>query len=82
MVQYLGFCITPLCIVTELCEHGSLQKLLRTPEFEMSMEFIIRIIRDIAAGMLHLAKEDIVHRDLAARNVLVRSNISIFTKND
>lgn len=34
----------------------------------------IRIARDIANGMLHLATKKCVHRDLAARNVLLGKN--------
>jgi serine/threonine protein kinase len=40
---------------------------------KLSEEHKIRLIRGIAAGMLHLHKHNIVHRDLAARNILLTS---------
>ena len=33
------------------------------------------MIRDIAAGMEHLAKNNIVHKDLSARNVLLTNKL-------
>jgi serine/threonine protein kinase len=38
---------------------------------KLSDEHKLRLIRGIAAGMLHLHKHNIVHRDLAARNILL-----------
>ncbi len=35
---------------------------------------IVDILKDIAAGMVHLALEGVVHRDLAARNVLLNAS--------
>jgi serine/threonine protein kinase len=36
---------------------------------KLSEEHKLRLIRGIAAGMLHLHKHNIIHRDLAARNI-------------
>jgi serine/threonine protein kinase len=41
---------------------------------KLSDEYKIRLVRGIAAGMLHLHKHNIVHRDLAARNILLTAN--------
>jgi mitogen-activated protein kinase kinase kinase 11 len=41
---------------------------------KLSEEHKIRLIRGIAAGMLHLHKHNIVHRDLAARNILLNAS--------
>jgi serine/threonine protein kinase len=41
---------------------------------KLSEEHKIRLIRGIAAGMLHLHKHNIVHRDFAARNILLTAN--------
>jgi serine/threonine protein kinase len=38
---------------------------------KLSEEYKIRLIRGIAAGILHLHQHNIVHRDLAARNILL-----------
>jgi serine/threonine protein kinase len=48
-----------------------LDKLLFDSNVKLSEEYKIRLIREIAAGMLHLHKYNIVHRDLAARNILL-----------
>jgi serine/threonine protein kinase len=48
-----------------------LDKLLYDSNVKLSEEHKIRLIRGIAAGMLHLHKHNIVHRDLAARNILL-----------
>jgi serine/threonine protein kinase len=49
---------------------------------KLNEEHKIRLIRGIAAGILHLHKHNIVHRDLAARNILLTSGgdpkISVF----
>jgi serine/threonine protein kinase len=50
---------------------GSLDKLLFDQDQPLSEEKMMKMIRRIAAGMLHLHKHNIVHRDLAARNVLL-----------
>ena len=36
----------------------------------------MKILTDVAAGMAHLEKENIIHRDLAARNVLLSSDFT------
>jgi len=58
-------------IVMEYCAGGSLDKILYDKENYISNEQKIRWIREIAIGMCHLHKHNIVHRDLAARNILL-----------
>jgi serine/threonine protein kinase len=58
-------------IVMEYCAGGSLDKLLFDERAEISMEQKIEWVREIAEGMCHLHKYNIVHRDLAARNILL-----------
>jgi serine/threonine protein kinase len=42
---------------------------------KLSEEHKIRLIRGIAAGMLHLHSHNIIiHRDLAAKNILLTEN--------
>jgi serine/threonine protein kinase len=61
---------------------GSLDKLLFDSNIDLSNEYKMRLVRGIAAGMLHLHKHNIVHRDLAARNILLTGSgdpkISVF----
>jgi serine/threonine protein kinase len=41
---------------------------------KLSEEQKIELIQEIAAGMFHLHKHNIVHRDLAARNILLSND--------
>jgi hypothetical protein len=70
VIQPIGLCGKPLCVVMMFCERGSLSKVLssRTPP---SLERRVAILRDVAAGMHHVAREGLIHKDLAARNVLL-----------
>jgi hypothetical protein len=58
-------------IVMEYCAGGSLDKLLYDTEEQISDKLKIRWVHEIALGMTHLHKHNIVHRDLAARNILL-----------
>jgi serine/threonine protein kinase len=58
-------------IVMEYCAGGSLDKLLYDNEQQISLEVKLRWVYEIAVGMSHLHKFNIVHRDLAARNILL-----------
>jgi predicted Ser/Thr protein kinase len=58
-------------IVMEYCGGGSLDKVLFDREEQISNEQKIRWVYEIALGMRHLHKHNIVHRDLAARNILL-----------
>jgi predicted Ser/Thr protein kinase len=58
-------------IVMEYCGGGSLDKILYDTNEKISMEQKIRWVHEIAKGMYHLHKYNIVHRDLAARNILL-----------
>lgn len=79
VVQMLGICLEPLCIVTEFMEDGSLSSFLtnKTKVHEIGVDQKKRVSRGIAAGMLHLHSEDVVHRDLAARNVLIGTGFKV-----
>jgi len=61
-------------IVMEYCAGGSLDKLLYDTKEQISMEEKVKWIHEVAQGMLHLHKYNIVHRDLAARNILLTSS--------
>jgi len=75
VVGFIGICGKPLAIVTEYLSGGSLKNYLNSSK-PLNKEMQLQIIRNIAAGMLHLGKERIVHKDLAARNVLLSENFT------
>jgi hypothetical protein len=58
-------------IVMEYCAGGSLDKILFDEKVPISNEQKIEWVHEIAEGMCHLHKFNIIHRDLAARNILL-----------
>jgi predicted Ser/Thr protein kinase len=61
-------------IIMEYCAGGSLDSWLFDSEDTIPEEHKMKLIRGIAAGMLHLHKYNVVHRDLAARNILLTAS--------
>jgi predicted Ser/Thr protein kinase len=58
-------------LVMEYCAGGSLAEFLFETHPKMTEQEMISMARGIAAGMLHLHRNNIIHRDLAARNILL-----------
>lgn len=75
IVFLVGYNYTPpnYCIVTELCANGSLFDLIQKQGRKLSKETVLRIAREIAAGLvvLHHSSPPVIHRDLKSLNVLV-----------
>uniref|UniRef100_W5KG01 receptor protein-tyrosine kinase n=1 Tax=Astyanax mexicanus TaxID=7994 RepID=W5KG01_ASTMX len=66
---------SPVMIVTEFMENGSLDSFLRQNDGQFTVIQLVGMLRGIASGMKYLADMNYVHRDLAARNILVNSNL-------
>jgi hypothetical protein len=62
----------PMGIVTEFCGGGSLDRYLKARKCTLLEK--IDILLDVAEGMYHLHRHNIVHRDLAVRNLLLSSD--------
>ena len=67
----------PWVVVVSFCEHGDIAAVLQVAAangepWEGALK--LRMCREIASGMGHLASCRVVHRDLAARNVLLASS--------
>ncbi|PRW33300.1 Serine threonine- kinase CTR1 [Chlorella sorokiniana] len=80
IVQFLGVCSLPACIITEFCRRGSLYDVLtkarKRPEAatQLTWELRLRMALDAATGLLYLHKhspQPIVHRDIKSPNLLV-----------
>ncbi|ODM99250.1 Fibroblast growth factor receptor [Orchesella cincta] len=73
-----------LYVVTEICQNGSLESLLRktervknsndqTSKSELSLVDLNRFCYEISCGMEHITSKKVVHGDLSARNILLDS---------
>jgi len=60
-----------LCIITEFCELGSLDRLHHKIEMDTD-KGIIPVIKDVVRGLRALHRCGIVHRDLACRNIFMK----------
>jgi len=60
--------------VSEWVEKGDLETLIKSGTIEFSSISLLKIMRDVAAGMEHIHNNNIIHRDLAARNILITEN--------
>jgi hypothetical protein len=79
VVQFLGTCTSPPCIVSEYCERGSLADLIqlanRCPPIasQLTWRRRLQMALEAAQGMLflHNHKPQVIHRDLKSPNLLV-----------
>eukprot|EP00123_Amoebidium_parasiticum_P014302 comp22431_c0_seq1/m.33659 comp22431_c0_seq1/g.33659 ORF comp22431_c0_seq1/g.33659 comp22431_c0_seq1/m.33659 type:complete len:847 (-) comp22431_c0_seq1:319-2859(-) len=76
IVQFLGATLPPdpLCIITELMEHGTLAKRVADLEVPLEPEAVLQYSLDIARGMQHLHAAGVIHQDLNPNNILLSSN--------
>eukprot|EP01133_Synstelium_polycarpum_P008004 gene8004-9403_t len=73
IVHFVGFCVSPKCLVLEYVEGGSLDKYLQDPQMSFSPEIRLKMAYDIAKGMCFLHRNEILHLDLKPQNFLVVS---------
>ena len=80
IVQFLGICVSPPCLVTEFCARGSLTALLRearestTMAAQLSWSRRLSLLTGAARGVLYLHSNKphaVLHRDLKSPNILV-----------
>jgi len=83
VISFVGAVTQPdspfgLCLVLDYCPNGSLWDMLFKHQHSFPLHVQIRIMRDIANGILHLHKEGVIHRDIACRNVLVGNGLEVY----
>ena len=73
IVQFIGACCDPICLVTEYCHKGNLFDVLQNAPSSLEWSLVLKLATDAARGMafLHAHKPVIIHRDLKSLNLLV-----------
>lgn len=66
---------TPMMIITEFLESGSLDTFLKERSGLLTSLQLVGMGRGVACGMVYLSEMNVIHRDLAARNILVNDNM-------
>ena len=71
----MGICYYPPMLVLELCQRGSLYKVLHVQQINLDWSLLLNILMEAAAGMAYLHSQDppILHRDLKSLNLLLTS---------
>jgi len=83
VVLFMGACRVPpdVCIVMELCNRGSLDRVLYVPHLQQHLDpkRRLRMALQISRGMnfLHTLNPPIIHRDMKPGNLLVTQNFDI-----
>eukprot|EP00026_Physarum_polycephalum_P005262 Phypoly_transcript_05293.p1 GENE.Phypoly_transcript_05293~~Phypoly_transcript_05293.p1 ORF type:complete len:518 (+),score=79.43 Phypoly_transcript_05293:123-1676(+) len=73
VLQVLGVCIDPPCIIMEYMPRGSLFQLIHNPNIPMDWPTVRKLAIEICRGMayLHGCNPPLIHRDLKPHNLLV-----------
>ncbi|KAH3758837.1 serine/threonine-protein kinase STY46 [Pelomyxa schiedti] len=74
VVEFLGLCVDPprnsgIWMITEWCEHGSLDKYIFSPSYNRDCG--LEILKSACRGLVSVHKAKIIHRDLKPENLLV-----------
>lgn len=80
VIKFIGCSTTlpHLYLVSQYCENLSLLDYLVRRQSPVEMTALVRMMKEAAAGVLHLHAENVIHRDLAARNILIDSHLRCY----
>jgi len=73
VIQFLGKCSSPPCIVMELMIEGSLWDNIKQNKLSVDSDIVNNFSKQIASGITHLHSEGIIHCDISARNILIHN---------
>jgi serine/threonine protein kinase len=73
VLQVLGVCTDPPCIIMEYMPRGSLHQLIHNPSTSLDWPIVRKLAIEICRGMayLHNCNPPLIHRDLKPHNLLV-----------
>jgi len=83
VVQFLGFCSFPPCIITEYCDRGSLLDVLQRARSDPKQAKLltwsrrIKMAIEAAQGLVFLHSQNIIHRDFKSPNLLVTDSLGV-----
>jgi hypothetical protein len=69
ILEFLGVCEEPLCIIIEYCSNGNLLENLRKGNLNQGRK--VTVAKEIAQGLQHLTSEGVTHRNVCAKNVFL-----------
>eukprot|EP01133_Synstelium_polycarpum_P002362 gene2362-2691_t len=71
-----GFCLEPLCIITEFMSGGNLYEYIHDPVKPLDWRHRVKMAKEIASSLqtLHDCKPSVIHRDLKSPNILLSTS--------
>ncbi|XP_045606681.2 uncharacterized protein [Procambarus clarkii] len=78
VLKVLAQCLEtePLLILMQLCPRGDLKAVVRHDK-SLSESAVLRMVVDVAAGLMHMHSRAFIHTDLAARNCVVDEDYTV-----
>eukprot|EP00294_Goniomonas_avonlea_P007772 CAMPEP_0114547310 /NCGR_PEP_ID=MMETSP0114-20121206/4397_1 /TAXON_ID=31324 /ORGANISM="Goniomonas sp, Strain m" /LENGTH=1694 /DNA_ID=CAMNT_0001731859 /DNA_START=209 /DNA_END=5293 /DNA_ORIENTATION=- len=77
IVQLLGFCTEPLCIVMEWMSRGSLWAVLHNLQTVLPWQLRLRMALETCRAVTCLHTHDVIHRDLKTLNIFVSDSFHV-----